>query len=42
MMYMWRANRMEDDIFSAAVDTYPACINFYVNDYKEMWEKTEF
>lgn len=24
------------------VYTYPGCINFYVNAYKEMWEKTEF
>ena len=21
---------------------YPGCINFYVNAYKEMWEKTDF
>ena len=24
------------------VYTYPGCVNFYVNAYKEMWEKTEF
>ena len=24
------------------VDTYPGCIKFYINAYKEMWEKTRF